>query len=857
MTHGKTRATTAGALLIAILAVLYSHGRGWLGGPFPGFFIFDHRATRSGSPPADPLSRGAERIQDAAVPAADPYREAAGSRLGRDSHPTRQDPDRASALPAFGPEGPFRSLGTIASAFLCFAVGLVVRRARPEDEAARAVFLGSATAALFLATQSALLPEWCHRLHMLTHAILPATLLHLALVFPAHRLGPRRLPLLVIYLPFAALGGLYQLGLGQAEHATVDQIARVGVALSIAVVVAALLHGLFCSPFPLVRRRAAIAALGAAAALSMPLALVAGCEGLGPKSGHPVGLTAFLLPLALGYAVVKRDLFEIDRTLRRALAYAVPALLLLGLQLAALSGARRAGWLASGSGSPALLLTLNLGLLILLHLSHKPAGRWIERVLQGCPYNPEQSLIKLIHALERAGSVTAAVRIVQEALLFTFHPTYTGIFLREQRGGFHPTGGDSRHRPLALPPPILEDLLNGQAVSCHRWPDGSPSAPVCTWPEARAELLVPIQAGGATIGLLALGPRHRGGFYNGDDVRFLKIVASQAGLALTGAGALEALRETNANLERQVEERTAAMSAANAELNAANAQLKSSLAELQQAYDQLEQNHTCLLRADRLATLGRLSAGIAHEVNTPLSAVQNALRVLCELGHEYASSIDDPTVLPADHHEIAREIVATARSASEWAQKAALFIRSTKAHGRNAGAAAAEPFSVGALAIEVRDLLMHRLRAAGCQLVVQGEAADASLIGNRAAFGQVLLNLITNALDAYEDAGKAEGRIVVTISRTSDAATVEVQDWAGGIPLQILPRIFEEMFTTKGAGRGTGLGLWISRTIVEKEFGGQLDVLTSPGEGSRFIATIPFRRVQAGAESAAPARSAA
>ncbi|HEX7409664.1 MAG TPA: hypothetical protein VF515_18710 [Candidatus Binatia bacterium] len=112
------------------------------------------------------------------------------------------------------------------------------------------------------------------------------------------------------------------------------------------------------------------------------------------------------------------------------------------------------------------------------------------------------------------------------------------------------------------------------------------------------------------------------------DVTFLQTVANQVALGLTNAFAIGQLEELNASLERQVQDRTAALATSNAELNL-------SLEKLRTAYQLLERNQSSLVRADRLATLGRLTAGIAHEINTPLGALLNSVKILSDLGQEF------------------------------------------------------------------------------------------------------------------------------------------------------------------------------------------------------------------------------
>jgi C4-dicarboxylate-specific signal transduction histidine kinase len=367
-------------------------------------------------------------------------------------------------------------------------------------------------------------------------------------------------------------------------------------------------------------------------------------------------------------------------------------------------------------------------------------------------------------------------------------------------------------------------------VARYEWDDGDKRDVPAPFTAFDVELLVPVRADPSML-VLALGRKENGRLYTPFDVEFLRGLAGQIALGLTNARAFAHLALLNASLEEQVANRTASLAEANAHLNA-------SVAELQQAYESLEHSQASLVRADRLATLGRLTAGIAHEVSTPLGAVVNALKTLTELGAEYAQSVGNATVTVDDHHEIARDITAQAQAALSWARKSAAFVNRVRVHSRDTGNRSESRFMLAALFEETDALVAHRARAADA--VLEFEKAEGILVvGDRVRLGQVLLNLVQNAIDAYEDARQRNGRVVVSGRRHDDRVIVTVRDWAGGIPPDVLPHIFDELFTTKEPGRGTGIGLWIARNLVEQSFGGTLDVEVEAGVGSTFVIVLP------------------
>src|SRR5690606_2295648 len=203
--------------------------------------------------------------------------------------------------------------------------------------------------------------------------------------------------------------------------------------------------------------------------------------------------------------------------------------------------------------------------------------------------------------------------------------------------------------PIALQGPLRERLAAGEILARYEWEDVADHALPAVWRALDADVLVPIRQGDGGLDVLALGTKSSGRPYNVLDVSLLRTAANQIALALGTATAFAQLAALNSRLEEEVRERTR-------ELGETTLELAESLAKLRTAYEKLEASQQSLTRADRLATLGRLTAGIAHELNTPLGGVMNALKILTDLGHEYADATDDPNVTKDDHRAIANEI---------------------------------------------------------------------------------------------------------------------------------------------------------------------------------------------------------
>lgn len=259
--------------------------------------------------------------------------------------------------------------------------------------------------------------------------------------------------------------------------------------------------------------------------------------------------------------------------------------------------------------------------------------------------------------------------------------------------------------------------------------------------------------------------------------------------------------------------------------------------ELETAYEALKDNQRRLLISEKMAFVGRLTAGIAHEMHTPLAAVRSALTELAHLAEDYRSSIGDQTVTAADHGEIASEMLHSINLAKRAATLAAGFVQGIKSQTPASGPNEKRYFAVTPVISDALLLLSHAVRQKNCVTTLDCTDDAIQLYGAPGRFAQVVTNLVTNAIDA--SVVKGGGPIKLSLTRDGDSVTFQVKDEGSGMPPEIVSRIFEPLFTTKPFGEGTGLGLAIIYDIVVGEFGGTVEVATEPGQGSTFTIRLP------------------
>jgi two-component system, NtrC family, sensor kinase len=276
---------------------------------------------------------------------------------------------------------------------------------------------------------------------------------------------------------------------------------------------------------------------------------------------------------------------------------------------------------------------------------------------------------------------------------------------------------------------------------------------------------------------------------------------------------LRSSTEINLSLEQEVTRRTA-------ELERRNRELAEALEQLRLAQDEL-------VRSEKMASMGRLVAGIAHEINNPVNAVVNTAGPLEVAIAEVAAGGADKQPALAEVHDMIRVIQRGANRTKEIVQALHNYSRGDDDRQTDVDLERALDDSL--------DLLRHQLRHG---ITVEKRYGGVGRIRAHAGpLNQVFMNLLTNAAQAIS-AAKETGTIEITTTRKPDQIEVTIHDDGPGIPPDVLPRIFDPFFTTKDVGKGSGLGLSIVHGIVERH-GGRIDVDSSAEKGTTFVVSLP------------------
>ena len=246
----------------------------------------------------------------------------------------------------------------------------------------------------------------------------------------------------------------------------------------------------------------------------------------------------------------------------------------------------------------------------------------------------------------------------------------------------------------------------------------------------------------------------------------------------------------------------------------------------------LEKNQNTLMERERLASLGQMIGGIAHNLKTPIMSISGAADGLEDLITEYKKSIDDPEVTKEDHHAIANDM-------SSWISKIRTYdsymsdvITAVKGQAVNMNDEKPILFTVKELLNRVNILMKHELKNALVTLNIDYKVSEnTQILGNINSLVQVINNLISNAIQAYN--GKPNQSIDLVVDSKDNKLLISVIDHGCGISKEVQDKLFSQMITTKGQ-KGTGLGLFMSYSTIKGHFKGDMNFESEVGKGTRF-----------------------
>ncbi|GGA29904.1 AAA family ATPase [Okeania sp. KiyG1] len=358
----------------------------------------------------------------------------------------------------------------------------------------------------------------------------------------------------------------------------------------------------------------------------------------------------------------------------------------------------------------------------------------------------------------------------------------------------------------------------------------------------------PILNQGQLIGILYLENNLSAGAFSSERVELLNLVCSQAAISIENARLYQQSQNYAKKLEGTVQE------------------LQQTQQQLQKSFEELKQAQLQLVQSEKMASIGQLTAGIAHEINNPLGFISGNftftdyyIQDLIELLKLYQAELPSPSekilnkVKEMELDYLIEDLPKNIDSIKQGIKRITEISTSMRIFSR-ADTVAKVPFNLHEGIDSTLLILKHRLKADEKRPEIEvvknyGNLSEVNCYPGQ--LNQVFMNLIANAIDAleennlgktFEEIETAPNQIILTteIDREKQQIIIRIRDNGMGMSKEVKEKVFEHLFTTKGVGKGTGLGLSISRQIVEEKHGGQIVLTSELGEGTEFAIVLPL-----------------
>jgi len=752
----------AAAAVFAVILVCAVNSWRWVGSATPGFFLWENRFVPAiadtdwtGYAARIPFPARVVAVDGRPVHTADDvYAAATAAPIGTSIEYTFMLLDGATrrvAVPTmqltlveYG-----WTLGTyIVIGMLLTILGFTVYALRPDAAAARALLAAGVVWGLYFATAADIVgPAWFRPLCLVLQALGPVTLLHLALTFPAERLATHRRHILAaLYAAACATGGIANILFLPSFRAMwwFNQGHGLSCGATGLLLIGSLLHGFIHPPSAAARQRIKIAALGGFAAFLLPVAGIGVFSVFGIR--FPLNFLALplaLFPAAIGYAIVKHDLFEVDAILRNSVGWAILSALIAILYL---GGVGTLELLFAHGGSRGVQLLFLLVIVSLFNPLRDRVQRTVDLLFARDRYDYRRTVgaasRELAILLDRDSIVAHILRTIRDAM----HTDRAAVWLRDGTSFVEHAlpGGASATRParaMSADDPWLAELRRHlHEVTLADSADGG-----IVPPGLDAMLFVPMSFEHELTGFLGVGEKKSGQFYTTEDVGLLGTLANQGAVALQNANSYRALRRAN---------------------------------------DELRAAQDKLIEAERLAAIGELSAAVAHGIRNPLAGIKAAAQF---------ARLD----LPVDHpvHESIADIVSESDKLEARIKTLLDFSRPFEPRFARC--------RIEEIANSARASLRGQLGARGITVTLHIDPDTPEIHADAAQLEEVLLALLTNAGEAMASGG----HVVIHASAHDEGVRITVTDDGPGIRPEQIDGIFKLFFTTKASGTGFGLAV--------------------------------------------------